>query len=1419
LSCPSTPVYSGPTDQKRSSTSLDSLILRMKEILKNKENKKITKNSSLPATLQLICTRKPPAPTHHPVILITAMPGPAIIKVFFHSKENSSSSNGCDIPTKSTLSILIEPLRMSQSDEENLLVQRPDVQMESPKSRIIQQQQQTVELIDSAYVGEAEDRVLRERLDQSLHSVQNTITDNLAGPPQGELPVPRTLETTSPKDRDHTYSDPSPEQEDRGKRNHDDNQVVGEILLAQQADEEEGPSHPKKSSTQDRPLELAYEEPPLGVNYTPEDTAESRDIATAVQLSQQVPTPPVLTPPPTPGAVAPTAAVTTVETHPPQPKPLLPAWETSAFSTEQITYLLTMGVPYHLIPGATASPYTGPPGPLPDPPAQPPGPPTVPFRQDPGVPLAARLPRTSPDDPVMNAIPATPATIRISSRLADLALPQDFPRDKGQIPCLQSRLTDRILAHDVLKRQRDAWICPPAVKRTTMTQQESIQFHARDVMTEQLQNNERQQKELAALITSIANGSALSGAEHHPDNHSVYTISRIQADVAQKRKAGQDQLRVAAETVTPAERLAQTAYPTPPPPPTRPQEEAQTNTTQWSGNTRAPGRVPPGAGTSAPGGTTRRETLIIASPIAIPTLGVLAPPPDLSTIASWGGQSTHDGGRHPRAGAQLPPHVGTLTSKEEQQRKRVQSCISLYTKPPHPFRGKQFDDIEMWMSYLDDHMLAIGVTEDVDRCRCLRRNLSDAVASEFLQTIPSARRDVWADCQEFMLDKYIRDQNETSERQADRQRYKERQQTATETPDQYMEALRLLRCHGYPKDVTTIPIGHAMSPRHAELQRRFISGQYSEPLKRHLLGYYARMAPSHQWTLVDLISYARQVSPYFPPDPPPAFEPGAAVAAALVKPPVPVRWNQRRTHDPLVPPPPRLPLPQSYFDRFYDDGGPVMASRALPGHGRPRPPFIPPQISQPQPGTSQGENPPVPPNAPPAGAHAIPAAAEARCTRCNEPAHDIHECTIHEEDVLRNVWYGDPGRVYDREQPLCPHSYRMDPEGPPDDWLPAHRNNQCPRCGMLGHLAAQCREDISTITADGYEYLPRLEQHEGSLGDQTGQHHHPLPRNEDRIRCLRCTQFGHGAQLCNASPAEIVYIRLLSEQVGTNVEKCKKCLIIGHHARRCDIPANMLPSIRALSYPPGRNPKDKCPGDAALHPHDHARCKCFVCGRRGHLAFSCPQTATCNRPLPIISPVQISTCRSQQAPRTSAIPPVKPPGSTELPEPGRMTTGDLTIDAMSRPQLLVHIQSLNDAINDLIGSTILYNDDPRIESLLIRRTRCVSAIAAVPDVHIDDDGDPRESLLPRTGNHMVHNGRRMSGDDVLDRMPYHVRRQYMIQLDGDMDDLTFGSRLPARHPSVQILHQHYVRCANSMAHLPDRYTHRPRPESAGPPLN
>jgi hypothetical protein len=255
----------------------------MKEIPKNKENKENNKNSSLPATLQPICTRKPLRAS----LLTTFVPHPPCqaqpsFKFSFKVKKTIPASNGCDIPTKAPLITVIESLRMSQSGDENLLAQSPGERKNSPKSRAIRLLQEQVDgLLDTVRIGDGDKRILQERLDESLHSVQNSEAELLERYRQEQLTALRQ------EGKNSTPHRPMTEQEERFHRKLDMHKIAMGLPPTLSPDHWEGPPLPKRSAIQDRSLECIEEESLLGINYTPADTRESRDIATAIQRSFQ----------------------------------------------------------------------------------------------------------------------------------------------------------------------------------------------------------------------------------------------------------------------------------------------------------------------------------------------------------------------------------------------------------------------------------------------------------------------------------------------------------------------------------------------------------------------------------------------------------------------------------------------------------------------------------------------------------------------------------------------------------------------------------------------------------------------------------------------------------------------------------------------------------------------------------------------------------------------------------------------------------------------------------------------------------------------------------------------------------------------------------------------------------------------------
>jgi hypothetical protein len=148
----------------------------------------------------------------------------------------------------------------------------------------------------------------------------------------------------------------------------------------------------------------------------------------------------------------------------------------------------------------------------------------------------SKRPLPSSTESVQFVQPAAPRyqrtldTIAISDDLAALGYGSQYPRDPSHIPHLRFRITERILAHDVLLQQSRDWTCPLNIRgNEDLTEDERIQFQEWDLLEEHMNRNARQQMELVALVNCIETGSLAPRLGMNPQNQEVHGACRRQA--------------------------------------------------------------------------------------------------------------------------------------------------------------------------------------------------------------------------------------------------------------------------------------------------------------------------------------------------------------------------------------------------------------------------------------------------------------------------------------------------------------------------------------------------------------------------------------------------------------------------------------------------------------------------------------------------------------------------------------------------------------------------------------------------------------------------------------------------------------------------------------------------------------------------
>jgi hypothetical protein len=186
-----------------------------------------------------------------------------------------------------------------------------------------------------------------------------------------------------------------------------------------------------------------------------------------------------------------------------------------------------------------------------------------------------------------------------------------------------------------------------------------------------------------------------------------------------------------------------------------------------------------------------------------------------------------------------------------QRKKRVARSWNYYKAPPIPFVQDGSQDINVWMDDLRDRMLAMGMTHDEDKVRCLRRNMGTTCRIEINNSLKGAKAKSWPAHKQFAREQYTKDAKlQVNE---DRAKWGTRDQLITETPQEYMRLLKMLRLQAFPRDNVTKDDDGGMSERDVQIQERFINGLLTEKLRQEIVDRYLPTADTMHWGLDKLI--------------------------------------------------------------------------------------------------------------------------------------------------------------------------------------------------------------------------------------------------------------------------------------------------------------------------------------------------------------------------------------------------------------------------------------------------------------------------------------------------------------------------------------------------------------------------------------
>jgi hypothetical protein len=265
--------------------------------------------------------------------------------------------------------------------------------------------------------------------------------------------------------------------------------------------------------------------------------------------------------------------------------------------------------------------------------------------------------------------------------------------------------------------------------------------------------------------------------------------------------------------------------------------------------------------TPSPAGATPVAAVQAATPTPpIPPLAPTAMPVSFAPPTSSDGRAVPLDQYLASLSMKLPPRKGAPATPDEQiQRDRIEGCIGYYRREPRTFCNDASDSMAEWTAQLLEHMIAMGIEEDIDRVRCLTDHLSGDLRNQVRKAIPLKDQQTWKPHLEYMLTTFLR--NDTTERAQDKSNFERKRQEPHESLGMFLQDLKKLRAHGFPGDRPEIPFDTNLNTGDQAIQDAFIAHMTKDVLRDHLNIHYITSAKINKKDIQELERYAVAMEP------------------------------------------------------------------------------------------------------------------------------------------------------------------------------------------------------------------------------------------------------------------------------------------------------------------------------------------------------------------------------------------------------------------------------------------------------------------------------------------------------------------------------------------------------------------------------
>jgi hypothetical protein len=193
--------------------------------------------------------------------------------------------------------------------------------------------------------------------------------------------------------------------------------------------------------------------------------------------------------------------------------------------------------------------------------------------------------------------------------------------------------------------------------------------------------------------------------------------------------------------------------------------------------------------------------------------------------------------------------------------KNLKSNMFLRKQPPDFFKSEDQQDIELWLHHLELHMKAMKCNREGDKILCLMKYLGEKPKADIHHAMQEDEKFNYEKHRDFLVQTYKKDARKM--KLTFKNQFRVRTQKATETAEQFLKELKILRHKGWPDEIALEEDDaerlreEGMNDQETQIMDRFTRGLHVKAMREKFERSWPKKQRMNKWGLKELLEYAQ----------------------------------------------------------------------------------------------------------------------------------------------------------------------------------------------------------------------------------------------------------------------------------------------------------------------------------------------------------------------------------------------------------------------------------------------------------------------------------------------------------------------------------------------------------------------------------